>query len=303
MKRLGAEPNNMMTHFDCDYVKQAYKNPNYNVVNCTDDGNVEEGNISAIREDAPDAYSEEELASGVIWEGCTLRPHKIGCRRVPILIKFECDDCINKGSPWMMTQCCSKCKQFVDGLESNPLIPSNVRPIGFCSGCDSENITFEASPMPNWAPAAWPDHRRFKAYTEESALEEYDRHVETHICTHLTPHCESEDAEYDHNGHLEECHTGSCPADPQHFGRRLSEIEMNNTKSVEDQLFCPNLGWRRPLSKPKPEVDQQDSDDLEGEPDDEDPNPVDVIPKAIIKMTMGLPGSQEMYQTDRKSVV
>lgn len=293
MKRLGRE--NMTTHLTCDYIKAAFKFPNYNVVECEDEkeNRQPEGNISAIRVDVDDTWNESVIEAGLIHGGCQVFPHKIGCHKVPFILKFECDDCVNKGSRKMLTKCCSRCKQFVDGLASNPRIPNDTLPIAFCSGCDSKFYTFEDSPMPEWPPAPWGDYRRFTKYTEAKALEEYDHYITENVCTHLTPHCDVVDFAENGEDYAEECHTGSCPADRPDpplglSGRRLESMEpireeMNNTQSVQGSLFyCPksNVEMWEPLDPPS----------------SPSPEPVDE-PKTVIKTTMGLPGPLEMYQT------
>jgi len=308
MKLLGTE--NMTTHLTCDYIKEAFMFPNYNVVECEDEkeDRAPEGNISAIRVDVDDSWNESVLESGIIHGGCQVFPHKIGCKKVPFILKFECDDCVNKGSRAMLTKCCNRCKKFVDGLASNPNIPNNTLPIAFCSGCDSKFYTFEDSPMPEWPQAHWRDYSRFTEYTEAKAVEKWETYIEENVCTHLTKHCDVAATEWvgDDEVYTEECHTGSCPADPRpddanwDYGqdrrleslwedRRLESIEpiseeMNNTQSVPGSLFwCPvsfrnyRTSWEPldPPSSPSPELE----------------------PKAIIKTTMGLPGPLEMYQT------
>jgi hypothetical protein len=283
----------MTTHITCNYVKEAFKFPNYNVVECEDEKEnmPPEGNISAIRVDVNDSWSESEIQSGLIHGGCQVFPHKIGCRKVPFILKFECDDCVSQGSKLMLTTCCNACKQFVDGLASNPLIPSNTLPIGFCSGCDSKFYTFEDSPMPNFRPAPWTDYKRFTEYTEAKALEKYNTYIEDNVCTHLTPHCDVADLAANGKDYAEKCHTGSCPADPPlgPSGRRLeswepTREEMNNTSSVQGSLYyCPESNTWQPLDPPS-------------SPSSPFPEPVGE-PKAVIKTTMGLPGLREMYQT------
>lgn len=305
MKKLGAN-NSMMTHLTCDYIKRAFKEPNYNVIDCTDDKLDPEGNISAIRVDVDDAYDNDTLASGIFRGGCEAHPRKIGCDKTPFMLKFECDDCVNKGSPWMLSKCCEKCKEFVDGLESNPSIPNNTLPIAFCSGCDSTHYTFEHSPMPDWPPAPWSDHRLYRKYTEAKAMKTYDDYIEDNICSEMTPPCEEAKSHWDQYGDNGlDCHAGSCPSDPQpsdphHSDRRLAET--NDTESVDPlrntALASCNFGERKSLSKPPPvsEAEPSDTDDVPPEEDNDGDDTV--MPKAIIKATMGLPGTLEMYQTN-----
>jgi len=181
------------THHTCDEIKGYFKVKNYVNVECeeaTDENKDTDGNfeITPMEPNTSKVVDEGELETN-----CSTKVEKLDCDQIPVKMKFECDDCGNKGAPDLLDQCCDKCVAWAAKAERGeiPGIPSNIKPFIFCSGCNVTHVEpldplFAANEL-FWFP--WEGASRYTSYTEEAADAGVEKFIEEKVCSLLSPTC------------------------------------------------------------------------------------------------------------------
>lgn len=202
---------NINTEHSCDEIKELFLKVNSVTQECeeeAEDDQTPRGRPSFV-DKAPGKFWKSE----VITAECKAGIREVSCAQAPLKVKFECDDCQNQGSPVLMGKCCDRCVEFAHSLDvDDGSIPDFVKPIVWCSGCNSTKIH---PSNPDWPSKDWPEHAKYANYTEAVADEIVLTFIEEEICSLMRP---------------------TCPAAPTDAGRRLDFLAGRGLEATPDCL-------------------------------------------------------------------
>merc|ERR1712178_399350 len=91
-----------------------------------------------------------------------------------------------------MNKCCDRCVEFAQSLENSSIVPSFVKPIVWCSGCNDTHIHPHPDTLaqhPNFPSKLWPDSVKYSNYTEAVADAKFLEFIEDEICSLTRPTC------------------------------------------------------------------------------------------------------------------
>lgn len=209
------------TYHTCDQIKGYFKEknkcelemrtPTQEEVDNPQSAVVASGGISATIEDAEQP---KVIETGILRENCTVGVTKLACKKIPLSIKFECDDCTTKGAPKLLDKCCDKCVAWAASLDGHPKIDPEIQPFVWCSGCNSTKIYAQD---PRFPPMRWHGASKYAEYTEKKADEAVEQFIEKEVCGLLAPDCSATSTPQPQHGFLAETST-SAP-------RRMAETQ------------------------------------------------------------------------------
>jgi hypothetical protein len=181
------------TYHTCDEIKHYFKEKNQCTLDMKDPTAITDDNAQSTVVDSggfkvgvQNGSQPSVIDSGIIREGCNTSVTKLECKKIPFTLKFECDDCQNKGAPRLLDKCCDECVRWAASLDGHPGIDPAVQPYVWCSGCNSTTIE---SGNPAFPPMTWRGASKYTEYTYEKAHERVEAFITDEVCSLLAPEC------------------------------------------------------------------------------------------------------------------
>jgi hypothetical protein len=182
------------THHTCDEIKDYYRTKNSATVECIeptqeeidnddDENTVVDSGVTMVVDDGPEP---DVIDFGILYDECKTDVTKLACKKIPFALKFECDDCGNKGAPRLLEKCCDKCMAWAKSLKNHEGINEDIHPYVWCSGCNATKI----DPVnPKYPSMLWDGAPKYVNYTYEKAYDAVEDFIEKEVCGLLSPEC------------------------------------------------------------------------------------------------------------------